>query len=177
MKKVFFFCASAAMLLTACGTEQFLTTTSSTASQVATAATTVSTVANAASTATNTDGQSAGTALLALYAQYKADGKFDYTNPNNIINTISLLNSCKNLKNVAKGGDYWQSFTNGLVVGSQNLITDQMKEQVTESLKSIIEEKVDTAALSEATSNATTAASSVKTAATSISNLLSLFKE
>ena len=47
-----------------------------------------------ANTATS-EGKQAGIALKALYTQYKADGKFDMTNLNNLMNLTTLSNNIK----------------------------------------------------------------------------------
>ncbi|MCQ2333989.1 MAG: hypothetical protein MJZ88_05175 [Paludibacteraceae bacterium] len=134
------------------------------------------TVAATATTATNAEGKAAGAALKALYSQYKADGKFDYSNPNNILNTISLLDNCKQLKSNAKDGEYWKSFASGLILGSENLVTEDLANGVTEQLNTMME-NIDTTKLEKAKSNTMAAAGTVATCATSVNNLLSLFKK
>ncbi|MBQ7697179.1 MAG: hypothetical protein IJT35_01170 [Paludibacteraceae bacterium] len=133
------------------------------------------TVASAVSSATSSDGMAAGQALSAIYKQYKADGKYDYTNLNNALNTIKLLQSCQNLKSNAKNSTYWKNFAAGLVLGSNNLVTDQLSGTVTNSLNSLVS-NVDTQKLQSAGQNATDAISTAKQTASSISNILSLFK-
>ena len=105
MKKVILIAAVALMGLTACSTLTGTTTGSTTP-------TTTSTTA----TGTTNDGQTAGAALRALYTQYKADGKYDYTNLNNAINAIQLVQACQNLKSNVKDGDYWKNFASGLIL-------------------------------------------------------------
>ena len=134
-----------------------------------TQATTVTT-SNAA-----TQGQSAGAALKSLYAQYKADGKFDTKNLNNIINTLQLVNACSDLKNNAKQSDYWKNFVSGLILGSEQLVTEKIAQPVTEQLTSLAAQ-VDTTKLQQATTDVTAAAGSIGQAATSLSNIFSLFK-
>ena len=133
------------------------------------------TVASAVSSATSSDGMAAGQALSAIYKQYKADGKYDYTNLNNALNTIKLLQSCQNLKSNAKNSTYWKNFAAGLVLGSNNLVTDQLSGTVTNSLNSLVS-NVDTQKLQSAGQNATDAINTAKQTASSISNILSLFK-
>ena len=48
-----------------------------------------------AQTLTSTNGNSAGGALLSLNSQYNTDGKFDMTNPNNLVNLSGLFGSLK----------------------------------------------------------------------------------
>lgn len=168
MKKVFFIAAVALMGLTACST---LTGTTSPSSSTANAATGATTVTNA----TNNDGQAAGAALRALYAQYKTDGKFDYTNLNNAMNAIQLVKSCQNLKSNAKDGSYWKNFATGLILGSDGLVTDKISNTVTEQLNTLAE-KVDSSKIEAASNSAISAIQTAGETASSISNILSLFK-
>ena len=162
MKKVFLASLVALLVLSSCSA---LKGTSSNAN----------TVASAVSSATSSDGMAAGQALSAIYKQYKADGKYDYTNLNNALNTIKLLQSCQNLKSNAKNSTYWKNFAAGLVLGSNNLVTDQLSGTVTNSLNSLVS-NVDTQKLQSAGQNATDAINTAKQTASSISNILSLFK-
>jgi hypothetical protein len=162
MKKVLFVSLVALLVLSSCSA---LKGTSSSANPVV----------SAVSSATSSDGMAAGQALNAIYKQYKADGKYDYTNLNNELNTIKLLQSCQNLKSNAKNSTYWKNFAAGLVLGSNNLVTDQLSGTVTNSLNSLVS-NVDTQKLQSAGQNATDAISTAKQTASSISNILSLFK-
>ena len=45
-----------------------------------------------------TNGKAAGSALKSLYTQYKADGKLDMSNLNNILNMSTLASNVKGLK-------------------------------------------------------------------------------
>ncbi len=134
-----------------------------------------STPASETTVTTPSDGQAAGAALKALYAQYKADGKFDAGNINNIMNTVSLINSCKNLKSSIKDGEYWKSFCSGLILGSDNLVTENIADNVTTQLSTLIE-NVDTSKLESASNNTLAAAQTVGQSANAISNILALFK-
>ena len=165
MKKVLYSSLAALLILSNCSA---LKITSSNANSVASAA-------SAVASATSNDGMAAGRALNALYKQYKADGKYDYTNLNNALNTIQLLQSCQNLKYNAKNSSYWKNFAAGLVLGSNNLVTDQLSGVVTNSLNNLVS-NVDTQKLQSAGQNATDAINTAKQTASSISNILSLFK-
>ena len=94
MKKVIF-AVAAAMIMTGCGMMK-----RTTVSVDQPANNTTSTTATTAAPATAASaGQGAGTALLNLYSQYKADGnKYDYKNMQNILNTVSLIANCEGLK-------------------------------------------------------------------------------
>lgn len=119
-----------------------------------------------------TDGRAAGAALRTIYANYQKDGKFDYSNLNNIISTISLINSCKSLKENGKDKAYWSDFATGLVLGSENLIKEEISGTVTSKLADMVQ-KVDT----EKVESAVEKAAAVKTVASDMSALLSLFKD
>ena len=82
------------------------------------------TAAETASTAT-VDGKAAGVALRALFTQYKADGKFDMGNLNNLLNLTSLANNIQGLKGQTNKGAFYKDFASGLVMGSNNLVTEQ----------------------------------------------------
>jgi len=161
MKKVLVCTLSAMMLLCSFSLKNLFGGSSSSSTE-----TTTTTTAT-----TNNDGVSAGKALRALYTSYKAAGKFDYTNLNNIINTVSLVNSCKNLKANLADKTYWSGFAQGLVTGSENLVTEQISDQVTSQLSDIVS-KVDTDKLESAAQQA----SAVKSISSDITSLLASFK-
>ncbi len=133
-----------------------------------TAATTETTATTAT---TNVDGVSAGKALRSLYTNYKAAGKFDYSDLSNIMNTISLVNSCKNLKANLADKTYWSGFAEGLISGSENLVTEKISDQVTNQLSNIVSQ-VDTEKLESASDklNAT------KNVANDLTTLFQLFQ-
>ena len=160
MKKTIALCTAAMMLLCSFSLKNLFGSKSTTTTPAATTTTTI-----------NNDGQSAGKALRGLYTQYKADGKFDYSNINNIINTVSLVNSCQNLKTNIKDSDYWKSFAAGLVIGSESLVTDELSGTVTEQLNDLVQN-----INSEQLNKVTTQAATVKSAADNISSLMSLFQ-
>lgn len=69
-------------------------------------------------------GQASGAALRNLYTQYKADGKIDMTNINNILNLAALSQCIGELKDAGKvdKSDYVKEFATGLILGSNNLV-------------------------------------------------------
>lgn len=81
------------------------------------------------------NGEAAGAALAKLYSRFKADGKVDMTNPENITNTVTLAS---NVKDFAKTKDV-SSFTSGLISGSKNLVNDSNVSDVLSVLESISE--------------------------------------
>ena len=133
--------------------------------------TTTTPAPTAATVSTNPDGVSAGKALRTLYTNYKAAGKYDAGNLGNILSTISLVNSCKNLKTNMADKTYWSGFAQGLVMGSESLVTEQISNQVTTQLNNIAS-KIDT----EKIETASQQASAVKSIASDISGLLATFK-
>ena len=69
-------------------------------------------------------GQQTGVALGALNTQYKADGKMDMTNFTNILNVAIVANAAQTLKDQTEGGQYYKDFSKGLIVGSNELISE-----------------------------------------------------
>lgn len=84
-----------------------------------------------------TNGQASGMALKNLYSQYQADGKVDVSNLNNLINMAQLANSIQGLKNVDDKSTFYTDFASGLVLGSSNLVTDQISAPVTNTLQTL----------------------------------------
>lgn len=167
MKKTFLL-AVAVALLTGCGL------LNNGASSTPAATTTTNTTSNAL-----TAGQGAGTALHALYTQYKADGKYDYTNLQNAMNTVSLLANCEGLKTGYKDKTYLKDFGKGMIASSLGLVTQSNVQSVTNSLVEMVKsnENVQTAA-TQTQSAANTTAGYLSTAsqyAGAISSLLSAF--
>lgn len=157
MKKTLFLCMAAAMMLCSCGALK------SNSSSTATATTQTVTP--------NTAGQGAGEALKALYTQYKADGKFDYQNMNNIMNALSLIQNCQGLKDNAKDSNYWKSFASGLIGGSEQLVTEKTSDAVMNGLNTVME-NIDFSKMN----NMSEKAGAVANSASQIGSLLQMFK-
>ena len=87
-----------------------------------------------------TAGQNAGAALQGLYTQYKADGKYDYTNLQNIMNTVTLIGNCEGLKQNYKEQGYLSDFGKGLLIGSLGLVTQDNVQTVTNSLYEMVKD-------------------------------------
>lgn len=84
-------------------------------------------------------GQGAGSALQAIYAQYKADGnKYDYRNMQNILNTVTLLANCEGLKDNYKNKDYLTDFGKGMIASSLGLVSQDNVQTVTNSLVDMV---------------------------------------
>lgn len=83
-----------------------------------------------------TQGQTAGKALKALYAQYRLDGnKLNMDNATNLLNAASLAGSVKELKSSDLA--YKTDYAKGLVFGSKNLVTDSNSSSVISGLTSL----------------------------------------
>ena len=167
MKKSILLAVAVAML-TGCGFMK------NGASAPATTTTTTTTTNNAL-----TSGQGAGTALQALYAQYKADGKYDYKNMQNVLNTVTLVANCEGLKDNYKDKTYLSEFGKGLIASSLGLVTKSNVNTVTNSLVEMVKsnETVQNATtkVQEGASSAASYANTAAQYASSISSILSLF--
>lgn len=79
------------------------------------------------------NGIAAGKALYALYTQYKADGKMDFSNTSNLANLATLATNVKGLTSKTDN----TNFISGLISGSKNLVTTKNSDSVISSLTSI----------------------------------------
>ncbi len=84
------------------------------------------------------NGQASGAALKSLYSQYRNDGKVDLTNINNIISMAQLVNGIQGLKNVEEKSKFYGDFAAGLILGSNNLVTQQTSKPVTGTLQTLV---------------------------------------
>ena len=129
-----------------------------------------------------TAGQQSGVALKALYTQYKADGKLDFSNLNNLLNIVNLSAQVQKITKAEQGTVDYSEFGKGLVAGSVNLVNDINKDQVVNVLTQQLA-KVDTSKLTEAAGKAQTTVNtvtetigSVKEASSSVMEIINLFK-
>ena len=137
-----------------------------------------------------TNGKAAGSALKSLYTQYKADGKLDMSNLNNIMNAATLATNVKGLKGQTDKTTFYKDFASGLILGSENIVTSATSSNVMSGLSNLAN-NVDLSSLTEAATTAATnaATSALSNAATSaaakvvdsettsaISTILSLLK-
>ena len=124
-------------------------------------------------------GQNAGSALQALYSQYKADGKYDYTNLQNIMNTVTLIGNCEGLKQNYKEQGYLSDFSKGLIVGSLGLITQNNVQTVTSNLYEMVKDsepvQENKAQIQGGLNTAATYANTAAQYAGAIGSLLSVF--
>lgn len=155
------------------------------------ATTTTTTATTETASDATVDGKAAGVALRSLYTQYKADGKFDMGNLNNLLNLTSLANNIQGLKGQTSKATFYKDFASGLVMGSNSLVTEQNSTSVMDGLTNLVN-NVDLSSLTDkAQTTATTVAEKVATAsekantavtnateiATAVTNILNIFKK
>lgn len=205
MKKIFY-SLFLSLALVACGSMQQSTTTGSSSNAATQTPTTNTTTTPSTTTTTNnasgmdalagllgaaqqpaqsesyTAGQQSGVALKALYAQYKADGKLDFSNLNNLLNIVNLSAQVQKITKAEKGTVDYSEFGKGLVAGSVNLVNDLNKDQVVNVLTQQLA-KVDTSKITEVAgqaqttvNNVTESINSVKEASSSVMEIINLFK-
>ena len=144
--------------------------------------------------AATTNGQAAGAALKALYTQYKADGKLDMGNLTNLMNLTTLATNVQGLKGQSNKSAFYMDFAKGLVLGSNNLVTESNSTSVMSGLTNLVnnvdlsaltasaEEKASSAAstltekLTGASEKANTAVENATEIAGAVTNILNLFK-
>lgn len=158
---------AAALLVSSCGMMGGMTKTEPTASYDANQ--TISASAN---------GQASGAALKSLYAQYKTDGKVDMKNLNNIMNVVALANGIQGLKGQTDKSAFYKDFAAGLILGSNNLVTNKNSSAVTGLLGTLANNNLSaltglaTGAVNNAANNAASAAATAAgNAATTLSNI------
>ena len=205
MKKIFY-SLFLSMALVACGSMQQSTTTGSSSNAATQTPATNTTTTPSTTTTTNnasgmdalagllgaaqqpaqsesyTAGQQSGVALKALYTQYKADGKLDFSNLNNLLNMVNLSAQVQKITKAEKGTVDYSEFGKGLVAGSVNLVNDINKDQVVNVLTQQLA-KVDTSKITEVAgqaqttvNNVTESINSVKEASSSVMEIINLFK-
>ncbi len=172
MKKIILF--ATAIMMASCGFMQNSTSNNTSSQATASKQQTVQT-GNAAISA----GQGAGNALQALYAQYKTDGKYDYKNMQNVLNTVTLVANCEGLKDNYKDKTYLKEFGKGMIASSLGLVTQNNVQTVTNSLVEMVKSNENvqnaTTKVQEGASSAASYANTAAQYASSISSLLSLF--
>ena len=82
-------------------------------------------------------GQASGAALKSLYSQYQTDGQIDITNLNNIIMLAQLSNGIQGLKGVDDKSEFYSQFAQGLILGSDRLVTKNNANTITSTLQSL----------------------------------------
>ncbi len=160
--------AAAALMLASCG---FMKNSTTNTQSTTTATTTVAPTANDAAMM----GKNAGMALDNLAAQYKADGKLDMTNIMNIANMLNLVGAAQQIYTNKSSSEYRTGFIKGLIANSIN-IDEINAETVTEGLTELVENtQVDK--LQSAMQKGQATATEVQNVATSVTNIISMFKK
>lgn len=158
-------------------TETTTTTTTATPAETATAAT--------------SNGQAAGVALKSLFTQYKADGKLDMGNLNNLMNLAALATNVQGLKGQTDKTTFYKDFASGLVLGSNNLVNSANSTSIMSGLQNLVNnvdlsgltQKAETTKenltekLTTASSKANTAVANATEIAGAVTNILNLFKK
>lgn len=125
-----------------------------------------------ATSAATSNGRAAGAALKSLYTQYKADGKLDMSNFNNIMNLATLANNTKDLKGQSDKSAFYKDFAAGLVLGSGNLVTQSNTTSVMSGLSNLVN-NVDLSGLAAAAAAAAPAPAKQETTSSAVSALAS----
>lgn len=207
MKKILISLA-AALALVACGSMQQGTTSNSNASSATTTQTSTTETTTAITTTTTnntasglealagmlsgaqstaqsesyTAGQQSGVALKALYTQYKADGKLDFSNLSNLANILNLSAQVQKITKAEQGTVDYSEFGQGLIAGSVNLVNEINQAQVVEVLTQQLG-NIDTSKITEVAgqaqttvNNVTETVGNVTETASSIMEIINLFK-
>ena len=197
MKKILFSMV-AGLLLVSCGSMQQTTTPTGTNANATTQAPAATQTTTTAPTTANTNGmealagmlgatqqpaqsesytagQQSGVALKALYLQYQADGKIDFSNLTNIANILNLSAQVQKIAQAEKGSVNYSDFSQGLIAGSVNLVNELNQEKVVDILTTQVA-NIDTSKITEATDKAQSTVNSITETASSLSEFISLFK-
>ena len=144
--------------------------------------------------AATSNGQAAGAALKALYTQYKADGKLDMGNLTNLMNLTTLATNVQGLKGQSNKSAFYMDFAKGLVLGSNNLVTENNSTSIMSGLQNLVnnvdlsgltasaQDKAQSTAssiaekLTGASEKANTAVENATEIAGAVTNILNLFK-
>lgn len=125
------------------------------------------------------NGRAAGAALRSLYTQFKADGKLDMSNINNMLNLATFANNVKGLKGQTSKTQFYKDFLTGLIKGSDNLVTSKNGSSIMNGITDLVN-NVDLSAITDkataASGKAETAIDNVKDIAESVTGILKLFK-
>lgn len=81
--------------------------------------------ASTSNTIAKASGQTCGAAVQTLYSSYKATGKVDLTNSNNLNSALALAAAYTNLKQNKDDANYRKAFTSGLIASSAGLLTSR----------------------------------------------------
>lgn len=79
--------------------------------------------AASSNTAASASGASCGKALVALYNSYKATGKLDLTNGNNLANALTIVTAYTQLKENHDNETYKSAFRSGMITSGKPYIS------------------------------------------------------
>ena len=125
-------------------------------------------------------GTSTGSALSSIFNVLKSAGSIDLGNLTNIINIGKILTGANSL--TGANPTYTDSFTNGLISGSSNLVNTGNASQVLNGLKALT--NIDTSAFTKAAASGTqeaakeisTSDKNVASTMSALTNILGLLK-
>lgn len=195
MKRILTFVVAMTAFLAAENTAdaQFLKNLLNKVKGTSTETTTTTTTATPAETVTaaTSNGQAAGVALKSLFTQYKADGKLDMGNLNNLMNLAALATNVQGLKGQTDKTTFYKDFASGLVLGSNNLVNSANSTSIMSGLQNLVNnvdlsgltQKAETTKenltekLTAASSKANTAVANATEIAGAVTNILNLFKK
>lgn len=109
-------------------------------------------------------GKSSGIALASLYSQYRADGRVDMKNLNNIINIATIVNDLQTAKSQDEKSLQSDDFVSGLITGSMQLVNQKNSTSVLDNLATIAKLNLSEITNAAATATAATAAAANNTA-------------
>lgn len=118
-------------------------------------------------------GTSLGAALLALYTQYKTDGKIDWSNLNNILNIATIANTIKNNKNALTEN----AFVSDVISGSKNLVTKANAGTVLDQLAALANVNLSQVTNTAKGFNAGAAAPAINTSSASVVKATNVFND
>jgi hypothetical protein len=101
------------------------------------------------------------------------------TNLTNIVNLTTLANNVQGLKGMSNKADFYKEFASGLVLGSNNLVSQSNSNSIMNGLQNLVN-NVDLSGLQSKTENAAAkgaaALENATTIANSVSSILNIFK-
>ena len=113
-------------------------------------------------------GQTCGNAIVGLYTSYKSTGTINLTNPTNLTNAITLAACYTQIKDNKDNAEYRKAFSNGLIMSSAGLITNQNVSNVVNTLLMLN-------SLGNLNSNTANNTTTTQNASNSISTLMKTF--
>lgn len=117
------------------------------------------------SSAAQQAGKNAGSSILNLYNAYKAEGKLDMSNVNNLLNCATLATSVMQIKDNYKDKTFYKDFATGMVSSATSLITSANVDNTISSLLN-----TDLSGLTSLANTVSSTASSVSNTANTVAN-------